>query len=176
MFGEFARSAEAVFSRWAIKRVCKFLFKKMLGELILGDIDLNQLDIQLGESTIHLSDLALNVDYLNQKLTGAAVMVKEGSIGSLSMKIPWKLKNCQIEVEELELVLAPNVGNKMPGNADCCNLSHDGEQHMRIDADKLGGTVQENPQVAPMDVHEGVKTIAKIVKWLLTSFHVRLKI
>ncbi|KAJ0983582.1 hypothetical protein J5N97_011837 [Dioscorea zingiberensis] len=63
----------------------------------------------------------------------------------------------------------------MPGNADCCNLSHDGEQHMRIDADKLGGTVQENPQVAPMDVHEGVKTIAKIVKWLLTSFHVRLK-
>ncbi|KAJ0961554.1 hypothetical protein J5N97_001539 [Dioscorea zingiberensis] len=41
----------------------------MLGDLILGDIDLNQLDIQLGESTIHLSDLALNVDFLNQKTT-----------------------------------------------------------------------------------------------------------
>ncbi|KAJ0983592.1 hypothetical protein J5N97_011847 [Dioscorea zingiberensis] len=67
MFGEFARSAEAVFSRWAIKRVCKFLLKKKLGDLILGDIDLDQLDVQLGQGTIQLSDLALNVDYLNQK-------------------------------------------------------------------------------------------------------------
>ncbi|KAJ0983625.1 hypothetical protein J5N97_011880 [Dioscorea zingiberensis] len=78
------------------------------------------------------------------------------------MKIPWKLKNCQIEVEELELVLAPNVGNKMLGNADCCNLSHDGEQHMRIDADKLGEQSRRTHRVAPMDIHEGVKTIAKM--------------
>ncbi|KAJ0987191.1 hypothetical protein J5N97_005547 [Dioscorea zingiberensis] len=44
----------------------------MLGDF-LGDIDLNQLDIQLGESTIHLSNLALNVDYLNQKKTNPVV-------------------------------------------------------------------------------------------------------
>lgn len=68
MFGDFARSAEAVFSRWAIKRICKFLLKKKLGDLILGDIDLDQLDVQLGQGTIQLSDLALNVDYLNQKV------------------------------------------------------------------------------------------------------------
>ena len=63
-----ARSAEAMFSRWAIKRVCKFLLKKKLGQFILGDIDLNQLDVQLTAGTIQLSDLALNVDYLNQKV------------------------------------------------------------------------------------------------------------
>ncbi|EHA8589854.1 putative autophagy-related protein 2 [Cocos nucifera] len=62
-----------MFSRWdlfrstAIKRVCKFLLKKKLGEFILGDIDLDQLDVQLRNGTIHLSDLALNVDFLNQK-------------------------------------------------------------------------------------------------------------
>ncbi|TKY59102.1 Autophagy-related protein 2 [Spatholobus suberectus] len=35
-----AKSAEATFSRWALKRVCKFFLKKKLGQFILGDIDL----------------------------------------------------------------------------------------------------------------------------------------
>lgn len=63
-----AKSAEAMFSRWAIKRVCKFLLKKKLGKFILGEVDLNQLDVQLSAGTIQLSDLALNVDYINQKV------------------------------------------------------------------------------------------------------------
>lgn len=63
-----AKSAEAMFSRWAVKRVCKFVLKKKLGQFILGDIDLDQLDVQLREGTIQLSDLALNVDCLNKKV------------------------------------------------------------------------------------------------------------
>lgn len=63
-----AKSAEAMFSRWAVKRVCKFLLKKKLGQFILGDIDVDQLDVQFAEGTIQLSDLALNVDFLNQKV------------------------------------------------------------------------------------------------------------
>lgn len=42
--------------------------KKKLGQFILGDIDADQLDVQLSEGTIQLSDLALNVDFLNQKV------------------------------------------------------------------------------------------------------------
>lgn len=63
-----AKSAEAMFSRWAIKKVFKFLLKKKLGQFILGDIDLNQLDVQLRNGTVQLSDLALNVDYINLKV------------------------------------------------------------------------------------------------------------
>nr|XP_010932621.1 autophagy-related protein 2 isoform X1 [Elaeis guineensis] len=171
-----------MFSRWdlfrstVIKRVCKFLLKKKLGEFILGDIDIDQLDVQLRNGTIHLSDLALNVDFLNQKLAGAAVLVKEGSIKSLTIKIPWKRKNCQIEVEVLELVLAPFVqSNTSPNDVDSWMPSHDEERCMCIDSEKIEmGTVQENSDAISQDVHEGVKTIAKIVKWFLTSFHVRL--
>lgn len=54
--------------RWAVKRVCKFFLKKKLGQFILGDIDLDQLDVQLSDGSIQLNDLALNVDYLNQKV------------------------------------------------------------------------------------------------------------
>lgn len=69
MFGwNISKSAEAMLSRSVIRRLCKFLLKKKLGEFICGDIDLDQLDVQLGEGTIQLKDLALNVDYLNQKV------------------------------------------------------------------------------------------------------------
>jgi len=64
----FAKSAEATFSRWALKRVCKFFLKKKLGQFILGDLDLDQLDVQLSQGTIQLSDLALNVDFVNSKV------------------------------------------------------------------------------------------------------------
>lgn len=69
MLSNFAKSAESVFYRLAIKKVCKFLLKKKLGQLILGDIDLNQLDVQLSNGTIQLSDLALNVDFINKKVS-----------------------------------------------------------------------------------------------------------
>ncbi|XP_057964395.1 autophagy-related protein 2 isoform X2 [Malania oleifera] len=169
-----ARSAEAMFSRWAVKRVCKFFLKKKLGQFILGDIDLDQLDVQLGAGTIQLSDLALNVDYINQKFgTSSAVIMKEGSIGYLLAKMPWNGKGCQIEVDELEVVLAPRVGKKSHVEAEssrqggnCC-ISHE-----------LGALEHEMDHAttsASVDVHEGVKTIAKLVKWLLTSFHVKIK-
>ncbi|KAL0356821.1 UNVERIFIED_CONTAM: Autophagy-related protein 2 [Sesamum calycinum] len=139
------KSAEATFSRWAIKRVCKFLLKKKLGKLILGDIDLHQLDVQLGAGTIQLSDLALNVDYINEKF-GTAVLVKEGSIGSLLVTMPGRM-------EVVELSSSSSHGIK------------------KLDNETLNSRVAN----ASVDVHEGVKTIAKMVKWLLTSFHVKIK-
>lgn len=169
-----AKSAEAMFSRWAIKRVCKFLLKKKLGQLILGDIDLNQLDVQLSAGTIQLSDLALNVDYLNQKFgAAAAVLVKEGSIGSLLVTMPWKGKGCEIEVDELELVLAP-CGEL--NSSETCIPRQDDNYYISHNSGKLEHEKVENSMMSTsVDVHEGVKTIAKMVKWLLTSFHVKVK-
>lgn len=73
----FPKSAEAMVSRWAVKRVCKILLKKKLGKFILGDIDLSQLDVQLVAGIIQLSDLALNVDYINEKVGPSLLMVLE---------------------------------------------------------------------------------------------------
>ncbi|KAF8405048.1 hypothetical protein HHK36_009945 [Tetracentron sinense] len=194
-----AKSAEGMFSRRAIKHICKFLLKKKLGQFILGDIDLDQLDVQLGAGTIQLNDLALNVDYLNQKvraicfssgqstpthfaickedeLGAAAVIVKEGSIGSLLVKIPWKGKSCQIEVDELELVLGPCAGNNLPAGAETLISSQDGKQRVSHGLEKPEHEMVNNDTTSvSLDVHEGVKTIAKMVKWLLTSFHVKIK-
>ncbi|XP_064967995.1 autophagy-related protein 2-like isoform X3 [Musa acuminata AAA Group] len=170
-----------MFSRWefsrssVVKRVCKFLLKKKLGEVILGDIDLDQLDVQLSTGTIHLTDLALNVDFLNQKVSGMPIVIKEGSLKSLSIRIPWKLRNCEIEINEIELVLEPFRGNNISLADAKCKLAHDGQQYMKTNSDKIElGPAQYYHGSIPLDVHEGVKTIAKIVKWFLTSFHVKL--
>ncbi|KAK8626857.1 hypothetical protein V6N13_134487 [Hibiscus sabdariffa] len=179
MFGTWnniAKSAEAVVSRWAVKRVFKFLLKKKLGQFILGDIDLDQLDVQLTEGSIQLSDLALNVDYLNRKIGPAAsLVIKEGSIGSLLVKMPWKGKGCQVEVDELELLLAPCSENDHLSSADePCSSNDDGNDYNYSDLGKCSNEMAGSPR-NPDNVHEGVKTIAKMVKWFLTSFNVKIK-
>ncbi|VVA98194.1 unnamed protein product [Arabis nemorensis] len=172
-----AKSAEAAFSRWAVKRVVKFLLKKKLGKLILGDIDLDQLDIQLRDGTIQLSDLAINVDYLNDKFD-APLIIKEGSIGSLLVKMPWKTNGCQVELDELELVLAPRLESNASSSNEASTSASTREESYNS---RLGLGKHENEMLvnaansASIDVHEGVKTVAKIVKWFLTSFHVKIK-
>ncbi|KAJ6403537.1 hypothetical protein OIU84_015448 [Salix udensis] len=173
----FAKSAEAVLSRLAVKRLCKFVLKKKLGQFILGDIDLDQLDVQLSEGTIQLSDLALNVDCLNEKIGAAAsVMIKEGSIGSLSIKMPWKGKGFEVELDELELVLAPCLKkSNTPAGDETGSFGQD-SRHRQKDVGKFGNDLMENAaKSSPADVHEGVKAVAKMVKWFLTSFHVKVK-
>ncbi|XWS54815.1 hypothetical protein CRYUN_Cryun10bG0121600 [Craigia yunnanensis] len=170
-----AKSAEAVVSRWAVKRVFKFLLKKKLGQFILGDIDLDQLDVQLTEGTIQLSDLALNVDYLNQKIGPAAsLVIKEGSIGSLLIKMPWKGKGCHVEVDELELLLSPCLENHLSSADENCSSSDDGKHYIHGDLGKISNDMAGSAGKSD-NVHEGVKTIAKMVKWFLTSFNVKIK-
>ncbi|GAV66348.1 ATG_C domain-containing protein/Chorein_N domain-containing protein [Cephalotus follicularis] len=172
-----AKSAEEMLSRWVLKRACKFLLKKKLGKLLLGDIDVDQLDVQLCQGIIQLSDIALNVDYLNTKLgASTSVILKEGSIRSLIIKMPWKYQGCQVEVDELELVLAPCTEYSLSAENEVSSSIPDGNNCTRNDSGK------DSPEMADSaakytfdDVHEGVKMIAKMVKWFLTSFNVKIK-
>lgn len=99
----------------------------------------------------------------------AAVIVKEGSIGSLTVQMPWKGKGCEIEVHELELVLAPCLVDNATSNFETSNTRQD--DNSSCHASHPFGRLEHET----VDVHEGVKTVAKMVKWLLTSFHVKLK-
>ncbi|KAJ3694804.1 hypothetical protein LUZ60_000181 [Juncus effusus] len=155
-----------------IKRLCKSLLKKKLGDLLLGDIDLDQLDLQLTKGTLNLSDLALNADFINEKLVGSAVMVKEGSMKSLSIKIPLKLKSCEIEIEELELIISPFNSPETGIPVPDCSTSQNNNNSTQKSSPKSGNS---NPGSSSRDVDEGVKRIANAVKWFLTSFHIRIK-
>ena len=51
-----------------MKRVYKFLLKRLLGKLLVNEIDLEQLEVQLGAGTLELRDLLLDTDYLNAQV------------------------------------------------------------------------------------------------------------
>ncbi|CAM8937754.1 unnamed protein product [Rhodiola kirilowii] len=169
-----AKSAENMFSRWAMKRVCKFLLKKKLGQFILGDIDLDQLDVQLRAGTIQLSDLALNVDFLNQKLGQAGqVTIKEGSIGSLLVSMPWNGNGFEVEIDELEMLLTPCAEHVSRTNDE--TSTSDQGRSINHESIKINRESGEDCIAVAMDIHEGVKTVARMLKLFLTSFHVKIK-
>lgn len=103
-------------------------------------------------------------------------MVKEGSIASLLVKVPWKMTDCQIEVEELEIVLSPRRVSDLPITDEADFTREDSGKCTTSSHEK---TKEENTRSGlgsvSLNVHEGVKTIAKIVNLILSSFHVRLK-
>ncbi|XP_047270735.1 uncharacterized protein LOC107873345 isoform X4 [Capsicum annuum] len=101
-----ARSAETLFSRWAIKSFCNFLLKKKLGKFILGVIDPNQLVVQLSAGTIQLSNLALNVDYLNQKV----VLFTNLRCDFMFIELDSEDMGCFVSMPQ------ETGGNKRPGN------------------------------------------------------------
>lgn len=170
----FAKSAEAILSQFILKRVCKFLLKKKLGKFILGDIDLDQLDVQIAAGTLQLADLALNVDFINQKLGQRTILrVQEGSIRSLLVKMPWTGRGCEVELNEVEIVLSPCYNEKVCREGG--NLETSEGSHMDHALEKDEHYTIYKTSAASVNVHEGVKTVAKMVKWLLTSFHVRIK-
>ncbi|KAI9123609.1 hypothetical protein K1719_004909 [Acacia pycnantha] len=163
------KSAEAMFSRWATRRLCKFVLKKKLGQFISGDIDLDQLDVQLTQGTIQLSDLVLNVDCINKKLSKASsLIIKEGSIGYLLIQMPWSGKGCQVEVNGLEIVISPSTDNTQMGDGTC-DVGNNDNGHPE------NGSTRNSQDITNDSLHEGVKTIANMMKALLTSFHVKIE-
>lgn len=92
--------------------------------------------------------------------------------------MPWKTNGCQVEVDELELVLAPRLEtNASSSNEASTSASTREDSHnIRLERGKHENDMLLNAaKSASIDVHEGVKTVAKIVKWFLTSFHVKIK-
>jgi hypothetical protein len=55
---------------WALRRVLKFVLKRSLGRYLQTDLDLEQLDVQLGSGAVELRNALLNCDSINQRLVG----------------------------------------------------------------------------------------------------------
>lgn len=90
--------------------------------------------------------------------------------------MPWKDGGCQIEVDELEVVLSPRHVKVPRDDSETFCHSKDGSNSSSHGFRKPDNeTRSAGVANASVDVHEGVKTIAKMVKWLLTSFHVKIK-
>lgn len=55
-------------SDFFLRKAFKFALKRNLGKYLASELDLNQLDVQLGQGTIELRQLLLNCAELNEQL------------------------------------------------------------------------------------------------------------
>ncbi|BBN15299.1 autophagy-related protein 2 [Marchantia polymorpha subsp. ruderalis] len=169
-----------MWSQWVFKRVCKFFVKRLLGRLLRSEVDLDQLDVQLGLGTIVLKDLHLNTDYLNDQLGYAAVAIKEGIVGSVKARIPLRVltdESCMIELEDLKLVVIPRPSSQ---NGADDSLAASGIEAVRfVDSqDYLGGDGDGYCQSAGgggayLGVDDGVRMIAQMVERILLNLRVK---
>jgi autophagy-related protein 2 len=177
-----------MFSQWATKRVCKFFMKRLLGRILRSELDLEQLDVQLGSGKIQLKDLALNTDYLNDQLGETSLVIKEGLVGSITAKIPWKVlaaEACEIEVNDLELIVFPRVaayhatcGGGETWGKTCINKElqpQDPHHHFSLSKGEgdLCGTGGGGCGGAYVGVDDGVRMIAKMVERVLLGLRVK---
>lgn len=61
-------AAGAAAGDWALRRILKFVLKRSLRHIIKTQIDLEQLNVQLGQGTLELREVLLNTNFLNQHL------------------------------------------------------------------------------------------------------------
>ncbi|CAI2167831.1 9475_t:CDS:10 [Funneliformis geosporum] len=100
------------------KRLLKFLLKRALGQFLAEELDLDNLEVQLGEGLLQLKELQLNVEVLNDLVTDLPVVITDGKIGGIIAKIPWKniwKSDFVLELHNLQITVVPEYAK--PRNA-----------------------------------------------------------
>ncbi|KAJ3092413.1 autophagy- protein 2 [Quaeritorhiza haematococci] len=103
------------FSNWSVpqtlqKRLLKFLLKKAIGQFLASELDLENLDVELGKGQVVLKDLELNVEALNDLALDLPVVIMDGRISQITAIIPWRdiwNGNCSLELQDLQISLMP---------------------------------------------------------------------
>ncbi|KAJ3015495.1 autophagy- protein 2 [Thoreauomyces humboldtii] len=119
------------FSGWAIpqslqKRLLKFLLKRAIGQFLAAEINLDQLDVQLGNGQVVLKDLELNLDILNNLCADLPFIVTDGHVARINVSIPWKdlgNSDCTLELDGLNIELTPLMDDPAAGLSRSSHLS-----------------------------------------------------
>ncbi|KAK0197033.1 hypothetical protein F5146DRAFT_1013780 [Armillaria mellea] len=71
-------------------RFLSFLLKKTLGHFLKpGQLDVHQIDSQIGSGYVQVADLELSNQAINELLNDMPIELHDGSIGSVIARIPW---------------------------------------------------------------------------------------
>ncbi|GAQ87036.1 autophagy protein 2 [Klebsormidium nitens] len=165
-------------SSWAMKRVYKFLLKRLLGKLLVNEIDLEQLEVQLGAGTLELRDLLLDTNYLNAQLgEAAAVTISTGYIGTIKATVPWKglaSQSIEIDIDELEITVAPRVPSP-PFPDEQCDPQSSSNPEGFWPSEEPGSpdTGDYSRLQAYAGVDDGVRVVARLVESILLGLRVR---
>ncbi|CAK4947130.1 unnamed protein product [Aphanomyces euteiches] len=98
----------------ALKRLYKFVLKRVLGRFLQHELDLSQLQVHLRQGTLHLVELELHADAINEMLaaSGLPFQMKRGFLGSVKVTVSYTNllhESCLVAIEDVDLVLEPTT-------------------------------------------------------------------
>lgn len=97
------------------RKFFSFILKRFLGHLLKpGQLDIGQIDSAIGSGNLTINDLELDCTSVNALLSGLPIQLHEGSIASVSARVPWPnplANGVELSVRSLRLVfhLLPRV-------------------------------------------------------------------
>ncbi|KAL5529268.1 hypothetical protein ACEPAG_5253 [Sanghuangporus baumii] len=72
------------------RRFISFILKRSLGHLLKpGQLDVNQIDAQIGSGFVEVKDLELDCNAINSLLGSQPIQLDSGTIASVTARIPW---------------------------------------------------------------------------------------
>ncbi|KAJ1648591.1 autophagy- protein 2 [Coemansia asiatica] len=88
---------------WAVsnslqKRLVKFLLRRTVGQFLKTELDDENLDVQLSGGQLRLKNA------LNDAISGLPLMVSSGTIGLISVSVPWTqlwTGHCELQIDDL---------------------------------------------------------------------------
>lgn len=190
------RNARVMFSSdWASalpKRVVKFVFKRSLGRLLKGDVDLDQMDVQLSTGKLELRDVLLNIEHIN-----TALLVRcRNTITTLYLysqhtqqaDTPWRLtagyvrrvgatvpftslqtSPCEVELDEVV------VHARLLSTVQCATPTPTTNYTAPQDDDDGDAAEDTEPLPAGSSIADGVRVIAGGIENLLHQLCVRVR-
>lgn len=117
----------------ALKRLYKFVLKRLIGHFLLDELNLDQLNVQLRSGKIELHNLALNISVLNSYLVGLPFRVREGTIDVVKASIAYSnilTESCSVQIEGIRMIVVPqgefqdNVAKSTSHATDTNGSSH----------------------------------------------------
>ena len=95
---------------FGMKRLYKFILKRLIGKYLLDDLDYDQLHVKLRQGKVSLTNLELNVEAVNEALGSEIVFVEKVLVRKIQLDVNYGkilTESCLINVEGVDVVCRP---------------------------------------------------------------------
>jgi len=93
-----------------LRRFYTFVLKKLIGDYLQDELHHSKVEVQLSNGILELTDIQLDVEALNETISGLPFEVVQAKVGLIHAEIPWhslSTKNCKIILKQLEVIVKP---------------------------------------------------------------------
>ena len=158
-----------------LRRLYKFILKRVLSQILLDDLSLDQITLTSRDGTIQLTDLALNCDYLNQFSDGLPLRIRSCKVNSILAKVSYTnilQDGISVEVSGVEIEVEPSFRMYSENNAAAPTPRSSSSTKAATGNDKpRKPSNQEPPSIKDADV-EGLQFLASWVEIIIAKLKV----